>query len=293
MNAAKMRFILFNLARNAYRTAQYALKQINPNYSPKSGSLFIGGGGTNNAGYCKGVWQTHIEAYKRFASPITPLRVAEFGPGNTIGSGLCALLDGACEYYAFDAYSYSDNDGALALLDKLIKLCDYDKNRSDRIVRVLNGEKDEAIKINYVAPWENTATLPKADFIFSQAVLEHVDNLKKFYEAQAQILDRGGLCSHQIDFRSHGETFEWNGHWAISLNRWRKIRYIRPYSINREPLSTHLKLLKQNGFEILNIQTVADKKLISIDRRRLAPEFANLSDEDFTTSSALIVARKA
>ncbi|MDR0746881.1 MAG: class I SAM-dependent methyltransferase [Helicobacteraceae bacterium] len=207
MNIPKARFKLFSLARNAYKTAQYALKLINPNYLPRSGSFLRGGGG-GNAAYCRSVWQTHIDAFKRFTPNTMPCRIAEFGPGNSIGVGICALLDGACEYYAFDAYSYADRASALVLLDRLVELADYDKDRSDRIRRVLNGEKDETIKVDYVAPWENVVVLPKVDFVFSQAVLEHVDDLENFYRAQAQILDRGGLCSHQIDFRSHRETFE-------------------------------------------------------------------------------------
>ncbi|MDR1910734.1 MAG: class I SAM-dependent methyltransferase [Helicobacteraceae bacterium] len=307
MSFERARFELFNLARIAFRSAQYLFKKINPNYFPIGGGLNTGGGGTNRAEYCKNVWGTHIGAFNMFAAPKIPRRIAEFGPGNSIGTGLCALLCGADEYYAFDAFYYGNIAENITVLEELIKLYDNEnfdqikrrererEERADRLEKikmVLNGEKGETIKIDYIATWENyAAPLPKVDFVFSQAVLEHIDNLENFYETQARILDRGGFCSHQIDFRSHGETFEWNGHYAISEKKWRRIRYVRPYSINREPLSTHVNLLKKSGFEIVYLRKTEGGKN-AIKRDRLALKFRNLSDEDFMTSSALIVAKK-
>jgi hypothetical protein len=158
-----------------------------------------------------------------------------------------------------------------------------------------NNNKNYQIKIEYIVPWENySGNYPVVDFVFSQAVLEHIDNLKHFYHIMSKILIDGGFVSHDIDFKSHGETYEWNGHWAISDVKWKKIRGSRPYLINREPLSTHLQLFKENGFQIIvkiPSSGSAEEKP-SIQRKKLVGKFLNLSDEDFETSSCYIIAEK-
>jgi hypothetical protein len=52
MNVQKARFKAFNFARNINRAAQYALKKINSNYTPKgwrAKSEGGGGGGTDRS----------------------------------------------------------------------------------------------------------------------------------------------------------------------------------------------------------------------------------------------------
>jgi hypothetical protein len=110
----------------------------------------------------------------------------------------------------------------------------------------------------------------------------------------AQILASGSFISHEIDFKSHGETYEWNGHWAISDKKWEIIRGTRPYLINREPLSTHLNLLKSNDFMIVKKEICSGimEEIPSISREKLAEKFLYLSDEDFNTASCFIICKK-
>ncbi|RJP62040.1 MAG: hypothetical protein C4541_00460 [Candidatus Auribacter fodinae] len=56
--------------------------------------------------------------------------------------------------------------------------------------------------------------------IFSQAVLEHIDNLPEAYESMRLWLKPDGFMSHQIDFKCHGTAEEWNRHWAYSQSEW-------------------------------------------------------------------------
>jgi SAM-dependent methyltransferase len=262
-----------------------------------------------------------------------PNRVAEFGPGSSLGTGLCAILAGAKEYYAFDHVECADKIHNLEVFDELVTLFktkapipnnvefpevkpllnDYSfpshifsedvlkKNLSDerigRIRQALMAESGVSgnIIIKYIVPWETySEKYPDVDLIFSQAVLEHIDNLERFYAIMYKVLTDGGFVSHDIDFRSHGETYEWNGHWAISDKKWRKIRGTRPYMINREPLSTHLQLLNKNGFQIKlkNPSFGVNEKSPSIHRKKLVDRYKNLSNEDFETSTCHIIAGK-
>ena len=91
------------------------------------------------------------------------------------------------------------------------------------------------------------------DMVISQAVLEHVDDLESVYAAQKNWLNSNGFISHSIDFKSHGYSSTWDGHWNISNWRWFLLRGNRPYMINREPLSRHTSILKSCGLNIVKI----------------------------------------
>lgn len=148
------------------------------------------------------------------------------------------------------------------------------------------------VSISYKAPWYAHDIIEEnsVDMIISQAVLEHVNDLGFLYGAMSRWLKRGGLMSHTIDFRSHGFAKKWNGHWAYSDRIWKMITRGRPYSINRAPHSVHLELLKQHGFDI--ICDIKFKDFSGINRKDLYSRFADLSDEDMTTSRAFIQAVK-
>ena len=93
------------------------------------------------------------------------------------------------------------------------------------------------------------------DLIFSQAVLEHVDGLEETYRAMFAWLKPGGYASHVIDFTAHGRSPFWNGHWAYSDWEWELVRGKREFLLNREPLSTHLALVRNVGFELGRVNT--------------------------------------
>jgi hypothetical protein len=57
-----------------------------------------------------------------------PRVVAELGPGNSLGTGLCALLSGAEKYYAFDVVPYASTKIDVTVLDELVRLL---KRRAD------------------------------------------------------------------------------------------------------------------------------------------------------------------
>ena len=125
----------------------------------------------------------------------------------------------------------------------------------------------------------------------SQFVLEHVDNLLETYRAMQLWLRPGGFMSHFIDFRSHFMTKEWNGHWACSDRIWNLMRGKRPYMLNREPHSVHLRLMEQCGFEIVCDIPVRDFSGISTES--LSHSYRDkLKADDLVVSGALIQAVK-
>lgn len=128
------------------------------------------------------------------------------------------------------------------------------------------------------------------DLIYSQAVLEHIDDLSGVYRCMALWLRPGGYVSHTIDFRSHGMSDAWNGHWAYSDLLWNVVRGRRPYLINREPCSTHLELMSECGLTVR--RQVATQKLSAMDRADLAKRYRDMLYSDLTTSHVFVIATK-
>lgn len=158
--------------------------------------------------------------------------------------------------------------------------------------RRVSSSENRVPRIDYIVPWYNDKAIrsQSVDMIFSQAVLEHVDDLAQTYQALHHWLKADGFMSHQIDFGCHGLAKKWNGHWAYSDLAWRMVRGKRSYLLNRQPYSAHRHLLEQCGFNIIaEVKTFDDS---GIAREHLSTRFCAISDEDLTTRTVHILARK-
>jgi SAM-dependent methyltransferase len=297
-------------------------------YVPGIARVAKGGtGGTVCARYCYSVWLRHLVRLHQ-AGCSTPDVVAELGPGDSLGIGLAALLSGATKYISLDVVAHANVARNLAILDALVCLFEkaapipagdefpeirpplQDYSFPSRLLSpgrlkvLLEGTRVEAIRaslrqgsaaagmVQYRAPWTDQQVIERetVDMIFSQAVLEHVDSVAQVYCAMHTWLKPGGIMSHQIDFRSHGTAREWNGHWAHSDLLWKLIRGRRPYLLNREPHSRHLRLIQDAGFEIICDLPSCSHSPLTLDD--LAPRFRALEPSDRTTSGAFIQALK-
>jgi len=284
-------------------------------------------GGAGDATYCYWVWLHHLVLARRHGLEGKLEAVAELGPGDSLGTGVAALLGGVDRYYAFDIIDYANAEMNLRILDQLVELYEARTppsagSRNSGIVRLDEfpaeevpeaelsrtlaparlaalraavrdpGTSQDGVWLSYEPDWLATRAAPgeQAKLLISQAVLEHVDDLAGAYAAMHRWLAPGGLISHEIDFRSHDFAREWNGHWTFSDATWRLIRGRRRYAINREPLSTHLRLIEQAGFRIVYVKRL--EKPSQIGREELAPRFRTMPDEDLTTSTALVQAVK-
>nr|MDO8081413.1 methyltransferase domain-containing protein [Candidatus Freyarchaeota archaeon] len=284
-----------------------------------------------SARYCYSRWLRHLTMAHKNGFPNKPNVIAELGPGDSLGVGFAALLSGSNKFYAFDVVKYNNPKKNLKIFDELVDLFKRRENipneirfpevepyiksyefpghiltetrlnealRPERIESIrnaiinLNNAEENEIQIFYFAPWYNSAIIKEesVDMIFSNAVLEHVDDLKYTYELLHRWLKPGGFMSHQINFECHEIAKEWNGHWTYSDFVWRLIRGKRSFLLNRDPHSTHIELMKKIGFKI--VCDIKVKKVSKIQRKKMAPRFRNLSEEDLTTSRAFIQAIK-
>jgi hypothetical protein len=279
--------------------------------------------------YYYGVWLKHLALLGANRLDTAPTVVAELGPGNTLGVGLAALLSGADRYYALDLLAYTDSRKNLVVMDELVQLLSHRKPRPDkgfpefeysrggelfpseiltdeRLARSMAPTRLERIRaalttgdaaagpivVEYRAPWDDEAVIDDSsvDLIVSQSVLEHVDDLETAYHALYQWLRPGGVMSHMIDLRSHELTKEWNGHWTISEPVWKVLRGKRSFLINREPWSTHLRIMQDCGFEVL--YAAQRRNARGVDRARLTKRWRDLSEDDFSCEAVFVQARK-
>lgn len=287
-------------------------------------------GGTNSARYCYSIWLRHLILAQQAGLCTQPKVVAELGPGDSLGIGLAALLSGAQKYYAFDVVKYADSTVNLDILDELTSLfvkCEpipgpqefpliqpslqsyefphhilteerlQQSLAVDRIQIIRESLTDSSlhgddIEIRYIVPWydDNIIEEKSVDMIFSQAVLEHVDDLAHTYQTFYRWLKSDGFMSHQIDFGCHHLAKQWNGHRAYSDLTWKLIKGKRAYLLNREPYSTHKHLLGSAGFEIVRELKSSDSS--GLTREQLSTRFRQLSEEDLTTRTVHILAKK-
>jgi hypothetical protein len=292
---------------------------------PGRGQLFHKGTrGTDSARYCYSVWLRHLVKTQKF-NKIAGGRlgtVVELGPGDSLGTGLAALLSGAERYIAVDVVEHASPERNLRIFEDLIELFRIGAPIPDQqelpevkpllddyafpgyIPRNLGPERHGAIAaglrdrlekkppVTYLEPSEarQTISAESVNLIFSQAVLEHVDDIETVYRNCFAWLRPGGLMSNQIDFKSHGTSREWNGHWAYPDPVWRLIRGNRPYLINRHPCGTHLEALAKAGFMILYEERT---RLPSrLKRGQLMGSLRDISEDDLTTAGIYLVAKK-
>ena len=294
-------------------------------YIPGVAAVFgRGGGDSSSARYCYSVWLRHLVVAAGNGFKI-PRVVAELGPGDSLGLGLSMLLSGADRYHAFDVVPHAQVKHNLAVLEELIALFkaradipgpaefpevvpvlpsyafphhvlgdDHLKaaladERLDRIRDSVRKQNEPGSMIDYRTRWFDDSAIQheSIDMLISQAVLEHVDELAGSYRAMRLWIKSDGLLSHTIDFRCHSTARVWSGHWRYSDAVWRLIRGRRSYLLNREPYSTHLRLLAENGFATVGSQTT---EATPAERAQLAPRFRHLTDQDLSTAVAVIQA---
>jgi hypothetical protein len=287
-----------------------------------------GVGHTDSAEYCFSVWVRHLTLLHAHGMTATPRTVADFGPGESMGVGLAALLSGAEQCFGLDVLPFSNPEQNLRTLEGLVRLFRDRAPRSDKGWPNVNAYLDERlfpsqiltepllertlaadrvrdirraivapspsnpIRVEYKAPWSDPSVIEaeSIDLITSQSVLEHVVDLPGAYRALFEWLKPGGWMSHQIDLKAHNLTHRWNGFRACSENVWKLATGRRPYIINREPASVHLRLMEQAGFRVIAQQGYSRQD--GIRRDQLAPRWSDISDEDLNCAGLYVIATK-
>jgi hypothetical protein len=185
--------------------------------------------------------------------------------------------------YSFPSHILTDELRSQALSEERLKAI-----RAE--IMDISNEDNTFIKPKI--PWQDAGVIDKdtVDFIYSQAVLECIDDLESTYLAMCSWIKPGGLMSHTIDLKSHGLMKDWNGHWKFSRFEWWLLKGGKSFVVNRQPASVHFRLHDKYGFNILEKKSFRIKN--NLDINSFSKEFRNLSEEDLTTGSVYIISEK-
>ena len=225
-------------------------------------------------------------------------RMAELGPGDTVGLGLAALLSGVSHYTGLDVVPFSRNFQPVPFFDEL---CGLAKNSttfqsvSESEIGCLRSALEPGLNenelIRYEVPWNvNSVSGNSLDLVLSIVMLQHIDGLDDVFETMYEWLRPGGFACHIIPLTASFLSPYWNGHWAYSDLEWRLVRGGRPFLTNREPASMYVKTAEAAGFEVLTAQKVPGSD--GLPKAALAPRFRNMEAVDLTTRQLRLVIRK-
>lgn len=282
-------------------------------------------GGTSNSRYCYTTWLRHLILLNRYQKGI-PGAVAELGPGDSLGTGIAALISGCEKYVGLDIFTYWDAAQNVKIFDELVILFknkttvpdasefprvrpyldNYDfpahilteeilavsmaAERLAAIRKELASPAASNIFVKYFVPWQaDDIKKESIDFVFSQGALQFAE-MDFIYHTMNTWLKPNGMMAHVIDFSSLGMSKVWNGHWAYSSLEWKLFSIGKKMLINRAAVSVHKEYLVKYNFSLLDIITY--KKEQGFQQNQLAKEFRNLSNDDLETQVAYMLSEK-
>jgi hypothetical protein len=287
-----------------------------------------GGGQTNSARYCYGVWLKHMVLLRESGMRTIPTALAELGPGMSLGTGLAAMLSGVDRYYALDVVQHSSIEINLRIFDELVEMFqkraprpvrgwpDYDSYLDarlfpshiltdewlkrtlapQRLARIRNAivqgqSSGPEVSIKYMAPWADERVIrpESVDVILSHAVLTEVADPEAAYRALHTWLKPGGLMTHQIGFSFHHFTGHWNGYWSCPEPVWKIFKGRRPFVMNRLPCSAHVAMMERQGFRFVTRLKLYEDGL---RRSQLASQWRALTDDDLNCAGLFVQAVK-
>ncbi len=214
--------------------------------------------------------------------------VLEIGPGDSISSGIIAFSYGASSILV-DSGNFASKD--IVFYKKLIHKLDLEKKLGE--IASYNSLVDQC-NVTYLTDGLNSLKkLPDAsiDFIFSQAVLEHIslNEFSDFIHQTKRVLREGGICSHCVDLKDHlGGSLN---NLVFNASVWES-EFFRSsgFYTNRLRFSEMMRIFESAGFKPLVIRKslwgALPTKLSS-----MSPEFRDFGLDDLLVSQFDVILR--
>jgi SAM-dependent methyltransferase len=244
--------------------------------------------------YAIGVFDFH---YRAAGSPAAGFSYLELGPGDSVASAVVGKAYGAARAWLVDSGSYASRD--MDLYREVVRRLAAERPGTDlSVLRDAPGLDAllQACATTFLE--QGLASLKQVpaescDFIFSEAVLEHVP-LGEFDAVMGElhrILKPGGVATHRVDFRDH-----LGGGWnnlRFSADLWESPWFAlrSGFYTNRLRLSVMTARLQAAGFAV-EVSQRSSWPAPPIARGLLDGGFQGLSEEDLMTDQAHILARK-
>ncbi len=246
----------------------------------KSLNLFVHGS-MNKPNYAYTVFRHHFKRsdFMRKNGKFVSL---ELGPGDSLLSAIVATAHGSDKCYLVDAGAFATEEIA-----PYLEMADFLRlhNLQTPTLDITFDLADILASCNAVYLTQGMNSLRdipsgSVDFIWSQAVLEHIRSHEFLGTMQElrRVLRPDGVCSHRVDLKDHlggnlnnlrFSTRIWESNWIANSG----------FYTNRLRYSDMNKLFKEAGFNV-EIVAVNSWNSMPTPRHLMAMEFQSLTDED-------------
>lgn len=205
-------------------------------------------------------WLCFLREYSPAVSSIKDRVILELGPGADLGVGIITLMHGAKKYDSFDV-----NCLVKSVPDKFYeKLFSHIENIKDKEVdagalreqlELTRMGKNE--RINYVCGKDSDLSVFKdegIDLVFSQAALEHFEDLGNSISLLSKIVKPGAILVAEVDLKTHTRIIrdlDPNNIYRFSDSIYNFFRF--PGSPNRLRPHEYVEILEKNGWTDIKI----------------------------------------
>ena len=288
-------------------------------------------GGPTEGAYCYSVWLRHLSLICRDVPGFRPRVVAEFGPGDSMGVGIAALLSVAQEYYCVDIVDHTSVATNERVLDELVQLfrtrtpipdqtalprlyprlnsyefpggildsevlqghlTDSFVNRIREAIRAQPGKQE---LVHYIWPWTRAAVPANSvDLVFTQVALQDMDHTR----GRDDLYDNLEAMANWVrpgGLMSHQIDFSCAGG-ELWNHHWSYGSFTWKLIRGNRPYYKNRAPLSEYRrlLEKLGFEVVAMHPVLSegLPRQKLSQPFRELSDDDLRTRAALVVAIK-
>ncbi|MBN2299052.1 MAG: class I SAM-dependent methyltransferase [Deltaproteobacteria bacterium] len=231
--------------------------------------------------------------------------ILEIGAGKPLGTGIFWNFAGANRYTSIDKFTEINiDDNWIDRFKSLLEFNIFNPYRMsfESLITVTNTHctiDEERLRFIHADLNQHEWKDDKFDFIYSNAVLEHMTNLPLAFKNMYNILEDNGVMFHSIDLREHASdrpiadkntSIEF---YKFSIDEWNH-RY-PPGSdsyINRLRVSDYRSLFKNAGFSIISEDITQTMPLTSEVYKEIHPDFHHYSLPDLQATGVQFVLRK-